>query len=122
MHRTKPGQTLTYTITLKNFGAATAMNVLVKDAVPQGTTFLNAAPAGTYTAPSVGSSGTVTWNLGSLSSGATAAVTLTVTVTARGNDLIVNTATVESSTCDPNTANNTATITSKRVTGVPGKK
>jgi uncharacterized repeat protein (TIGR01451 family) len=110
----KPGQLLIYTITATNNGPGEANSVIVNDAVPQGTTFYSALPA-PVSAPPVGAGGTVIWNLGSLNSGASATLTLKVKVSARGKDKIVNTATVTSSTPDPNLANNTATITTKRI-------
>jgi uncharacterized repeat protein (TIGR01451 family) len=110
----KPGQVLTYTIVVTNLGPCAVSNAVVNDPVPQGTTYLS-APASS-SAPPPGATGTVTWNLGNLNSGATQSLTLAVTVTIRGNDLIVNTATVTAATPDPNPANNSATITTKRRT------
>jgi uncharacterized repeat protein (TIGR01451 family) len=112
----KPGQTLLYTITVANLGPAAATGVAVIGAVPEGTTFLGAEPAGIYAAPAVGGSGPVRWDVGTLSSGASATLKLNVIVTARGNDLITNTATVESGTCESKSADNSTTLTSKRRT------
>jgi uncharacterized repeat protein (TIGR01451 family) len=103
----------TVTITVTNTGPNAASGVVVNDPVPQGTTFFSASPA-PASAPPVGAAGTVVWNVGNLNSGASATLTLRVKVSAKGNTLIVNTATVTSSSSDPNLANNTATITSKR--------
>jgi uncharacterized repeat protein (TIGR01451 family) len=113
----KPGQTITYTITVNNLGPGTAKNVVVNDPVPQGTVFLSATnKAGIkITAPPVGSAGTVTWYLGDLAAQGTSTSKLVVTVQVRGNGSIVNTATVSSDTCDPNLANNTATVTTRRI-------
>lgn len=109
----KPGQVLIYTIIVTNSGPNAATGVVVNDAVPQGTTFASASPAPS-SAPPVGAGGTVVWSPGSMSSGATATFTLKVKVSLKGNALIVNTATVTSSSSDPNPANNSATVTSKR--------
>ena len=115
----KPGQLLTYTIIVTNTGPGTASGVVVSDPVPQGTTFSAVSTTqGTFTAPPVGAGGTVTVNLGTLANGASAKITLTVKVSLRGNNLIVNTATVTSATFDPNLANNSATVTSTRRTTV----
>jgi uncharacterized repeat protein (TIGR01451 family) len=111
----KPGQALTYTIVVKNQGPNAANGVVVNDAVPQGTTFVSASPAPSN-APPVGAGGTVTWNLGNPASEASATLALTVKVSIKGNPLIVNTATVTSSSFDPNPANNSATVTSKKTT------
>jgi uncharacterized repeat protein (TIGR01451 family) len=111
----KPGQILTYTIIVTNLGPCSATGVLVTDPVPQGTTFASASPA-PASAPPVGAAGTVTWNVGSLATGGSFALTLTVKISVKGNSLIVNTATVSSATGDASPANNTATVTSKRQT------
>ncbi len=111
----KPGQILIYTIVVTNTGPNPATAVAVNDPVPQGTTFSSASPTPS-SAPAVGAAGTVVWSLGSLSSGASVTLTLKVKVSVKGNALVVNTATVTSSSSDPNLANNTATITSKRNT------
>jgi hypothetical protein len=87
----------------------------VNDPVPPGTTFYAVSTTqGTTSAPSVGTVGTATANFGALASGASATMTLTVKVSAKGNDKIVNTATVTATTFDPNSANNTATVISTK--------
>jgi len=112
----KPGQTISYTITVNNLGPSTAKNVIINDPTPQGTVFLNATNKSGHviTAPGVGSTGTVTWYLGNLGAQETSFNGLIVTVLVRGNANIVNTATVTSDTPDPNLANNTATVTTRR--------
>jgi uncharacterized repeat protein (TIGR01451 family) len=114
----KPGQTITYTITVNNLGPATATNTIINDPTPQGTVFLSATNKSGHiiTAPSVGSAGTVTWKLSDLAARATSGNSLTVTVLVRGNANIVNTATVTSDTFDPNLANNSSTVTTRRTT------
>jgi len=114
----KPGQTISYTITVNNLGPTIAKNVIVNDPTPQGTVFLSATNKNGHiiTAPPVGSAGTVNWNLGNLGAQVTSFNNLTVTVLVRGNANIVNTATVTSDTPDPNLANNSATITTRRTT------
>jgi uncharacterized repeat protein (TIGR01451 family) len=114
----KAGQTLTYSINVKNVGTASAAGVVVNDPIPQEASFfLASATQGTFTAPPVGAVGTVTWNAGNLAVGASASLKLQVKVSARGKDLVVNTATVKSSTLDSNLDNNTATITTRRKAG-----
>lgn len=111
----KPGQVLIYTIVVKNVGPNAATDVVVTDAVPQGTTFASASPTPS-SAPPVGAGGTVTWSVGNLTTGASVTLTLKVNVSTKGNSLIENTATVTSSSFDPNAANNRVTVTSKRNT------
>ena len=57
------GDTVTYTLTAKNFGPGTAQNVVVTDALPSGVSFVSAD------APCANASGTVTCQLGTLSNG-----------------------------------------------------
>jgi uncharacterized repeat protein (TIGR01451 family) len=109
------GAQLTYTITVANTMADPAMNLAVTDTLPAHTTFQSiTAPVGwTPSTPPVGSGGTVTLNNPSLASGATAAITLVVNVecdVANGTT-ITNTASVTSSTFDPNPGNNSAMST-----------
>jgi uncharacterized repeat protein (TIGR01451 family) len=114
----KAGQSLTYTIQVRNVGSSAASGVVVSDTLPPQTTFVSASVSqGTFSAPAVGSSGTVTWTAGNLAAGGTATLSLQVKVIGRGKDLIVNTATVTSSTLDSNPNNNTATITTLRKMG-----
>jgi uncharacterized repeat protein (TIGR01451 family) len=115
------GGILTFQIGVANNGPGTATNVVVTDPLPPGTVFCTSvqnasctgcsASQGTCTAPAGGSNGTVTANLGSLSSGGFAQVTITVSVTAPGGSSVSNTASVTSSTVDPNPANNRQTVT-----------
>jgi uncharacterized repeat protein (TIGR01451 family) len=119
----KQGDTLTYTITVKNFGPNGAANVLVNDMLSSGSTFVNAhANKGTFNGPPVGQTGTVSWNLGNMPNGNQEAAQIKVTVIARGKASITNTATVSSDTTDPNTANNGASIITSVSAGSSGGK
>ena len=75
----QPLQNITYTITYSNTGESTATNVIISDNTPINTTFVSASPA-PASAPSVGGTGTVTWNIGSVPVGGSGAVTLVVQV------------------------------------------
>jgi uncharacterized repeat protein (TIGR01451 family) len=69
------GNTLTYTITLKNVGTADATGVKVKDSIPAGLTYVSSVPAqGTYT------SSNGIWDVGLVAKGTTLTLTITVTV------------------------------------------
>ena len=108
--KVSPGGTLTYSIAVANAGKALATGVVVSDAIPAGTVFANASSSqGTVTAPPMGSNGTVTVNVGSLANGATATVSVVVTVTAASGTVLSDTATVTSTTQDLNGVNNSAT-------------
>ena len=80
----------------------------VTDDLPAGLTYVNASPsqgsACTY------ASGKVTCALGTVPAGAGATVTVNVTVDALTAGTVTNTATVDSTTFDPNRDNNTDTI------------
>jgi uncharacterized repeat protein (TIGR01451 family) len=110
------GANITYTITVTNNGPSAAQGVMLTDVVPAGTTFVSfTAPAGwTPSTPAAGSTGTVTATTPTLASGASALFTLVVNL--KTNTLITNTATVSSSTSDPNAANNSATETTSTTT------
>jgi uncharacterized repeat protein (TIGR01451 family) len=105
------GAKITYTMTVVNNGLDAATGVVLTDPLPLRTTFVAfTTSTGSCTAPPVGSTGTLNCNLGSLSNGGSATVTLTVQPPLKGR--VVNTATVSASAPrDPNTANNTATVT-----------
>ncbi len=96
------GRPLTYRITVTNYGASTATNVTLTDTLPSGVTFGSATPGqGTCSGTSQ-----VICNLGDLSIGANAVVTILVTPTVTGT--LSNTASVSADTIDLNSANNSA--------------
>jgi uncharacterized repeat protein (TIGR01451 family) len=108
------GSNITYTITVRSYGPCNARDVTLRDAVPVGTTFVSfTAPSGwTTTTPPAGGTGVVTATTPKLMNGASATFTLVVNVNeALPAGTITNTATVQSSTNDPNPANNSATAT-----------
>jgi uncharacterized repeat protein (TIGR01451 family) len=111
------GQNLTYTAIVRNTGPSDAPNVTLTDVLPSGVTFISCTSGqGTCTGPAVGTTGTVTANIGTLGSYSfnTVPVTFTVRVTAAPATNLVNTATAASTLPDPVGANNSAT----RITGV----
>ncbi len=95
------GQTVVYTITAANLSEFAAMGVEVSDVLPAGVSFVSASSSvGTY----VGN----TWTIGTLFSGATAMLEITVTVNSEtSGNTILNSATVSSDQTDPTPANNT---------------
>ena len=95
------GANFNYTILVTNFGPSTASSVSVTDSVPAGLDFV-AASAGATT-----NGNQVVWtNLGSLVSGATTNLTLTVDSSATGT--LTNIVSSSSATPDPNLTNNEA--------------
>lgn len=99
------GAPLTYQITVTNLGPATATGVVVTNPLLAGLNFTSvAASQGT-----AGQSGGTVWaNLGSISSGGNASITLVTWVGFVGT--VTNVATVSSPIIDPLKANNTASV------------
>ncbi|HYC91466.1 MAG TPA: DUF11 domain-containing protein [Thermoanaerobaculia bacterium] len=110
------GDTLTYTITLRNDGPSSAQNVSLTDAIPAHTTFVSftAAPGYTCATPPAGGTGNVTCTRAALAPSATAdTFTLVVDTagTTPGGTAIANTATATTTTPADNPSNSTATAT-----------
>jgi uncharacterized repeat protein (TIGR01451 family) len=106
------GNNLTYTITATNSGPVPAINAVMNDPLPAGTTFQSiTTPSGwTCTTPTVGTSGTVNCTHPSFAAGsATFTVVVKVNPTQTAN--LSNTATIASSTLDTDSSNNSATQT-----------
>ncbi|MBW4519692.1 MAG: DUF11 domain-containing protein [Scytolyngbya sp. HA4215-MV1] len=102
------GSNFTYSITATNNGPAAAANVVLKDTLPAGATFVSATNGGTL------ASGVVTWpTIASLASGAS--VTYQVTVQAPASGTLLNTASSTSTTADANPANNNGSLPASQV-------
>jgi uncharacterized repeat protein (TIGR01451 family) len=97
------GNALTYAITVTNSGPSTATGIMLTDTLPESVTFGSATPS----QGSCSGTGTVICDLGTLTSSATATITIMVTPTARGT--IVNTASVTGNEPDPYMDDNTVT-------------
>ena len=100
------GGALTYNITVNNAGPSDAQAVIVNDSLP-------AQLTGVSVSSSQGSCISFPCNLGTIAAGGNATITVTGTVNANTPDgtLLSNTATVSSSTTDPNAANDSDTET-----------
>jgi uncharacterized repeat protein (TIGR01451 family) len=98
------GNPLTYTIAVSNAGPGPAASVVVTDVLPAGTTFSSATPS----QGSCSGTTTVTCSLGTIASGGSATIALTLTLPSTPGP-VSNTATVTTSTSDPNPANNAST-------------
>jgi large repetitive protein len=104
-----PGGTFDYQLTVTNSGPSPAVGVAVSDTLPTDITLLATAPG---CAPGAGSGGTITCTIGTLASGATQVITLHVIVSASAPGAApTNTATVSSTTPDPNSSNNSSSAT-----------
>ena len=99
-----PGQQITYTIAVLNNGPSAAAGVVLSDPTPAGLTFVSAsAPCG----------GGFPCTIGAISSGATTTITAVYQVppSYSGANPITNTASVTSTSVDPNSGNDTSTKT-----------
>ena len=73
------GKPARYEILVRNVGSATAHDVTLRDAVPQGTTLVaTTPPASPVTQASGGADGSLVWSLGTLAPGGQAVVTMEV--------------------------------------------
>jgi uncharacterized repeat protein (TIGR01451 family) len=107
-----PGtDSLTYTLQLNNPSTVPITNVVVTDPLPAGMTYTSSsASAGSVTAPTVGTNGTVTWNVGTVAAGATPSLTITVgTTIGMTGSTATNTATLTND-YTPNVTASTTTI------------
>jgi uncharacterized repeat protein (TIGR01451 family) len=105
-----PNTNVTYTLAVSNAGPSDAQAITVTDTIPANTTFVSASGSGfSCITPAVGGTGTVTCTMPSLAAAANATITVVVRSSSTFGGTIANTATVSSTTADPNPANNTST-------------
>jgi gliding motility-associated-like protein/uncharacterized repeat protein (TIGR01451 family) len=97
------GQTITYSIEVKNLGPVAATSVEVKDVLPAELTFVNAAPVGYNQITGV-------WSVGNLANGASKVLLITATI--NSGSTITNTAVVTSPDNDlTKTGNDKSSVT-----------
>jgi uncharacterized repeat protein (TIGR01451 family) len=97
------GDTINYTIKVKNTGTNVARNVTLKDELPAGVVFQDPPPltvtGGTCTTPDPGDNGTVECDLNNIVAGDTKTVTFAVRAVRGG--VVENTATADGSNTEP---------------------
>ncbi|MEQ8849359.1 SdrD B-like domain-containing protein [Botrimarina sp.] len=103
-----PGDTVTYTLQVTNNGPSAATGVTVTDLLPSGATFAPAGSTSPAATASVAGGTQLTYNLGSLASGADASITIVATIDASFTGTLTNTATVAGNESETIVANNTA--------------
>jgi uncharacterized repeat protein (TIGR01451 family) len=109
------GSSVAYTVTVTNLGPDAAADVALNDPIPAGMTFVSATqdsgPPFACATPPVGSGGTITCTLASMSAGAAAQFTFTLQIDPGTPDgtSFVNVATATTSTADNNEENNSGT-------------
>lgn len=107
------GQAIAYTVTVTNNGPFKALDVEVEDVLPGELSFVSATP-------STGSWSDPVWTIGTMNNGDSETLTIVAEVNSGVSGDVDNTATVSSSTADPNAANNsdTETLTVEAVTPI----
>jgi uncharacterized repeat protein (TIGR01451 family) len=106
----RKGDNVTYTFTVANIGNGAAAGTVLTDVLPTALRFASVnTTAGSCTVPSNAGGGTVRCSLGSVAAGAS----VTVTVTAKANDVgvITNGGSATTTVAESSTANNAASAT-----------
>ena len=106
----KPGDTITYTLTLSNSGSSAADNVVVIDPIPSGVSYKGNITSSTGSGSFDAINNRVIFSISSLNAGASATLTFDVTVGTlqSGPTTLLNTATVTASNASLHTANASA--------------
>jgi uncharacterized repeat protein (TIGR01451 family)/fimbrial isopeptide formation D2 family protein len=94
------GQLVRYTLVYSNSGPSDAVNVGITDTLPAGLSFVSASVT-----PNIAGQ-TASWSLGTLPSGASGTLVVTATVNPGAALALTNTASIASTTTDPNLSNN----------------
>lgn len=97
---------MTYNLTVTNNGPDQAMEVVVNDWLPDTVTFVSATPSQGWCGVHI--AGLVTCHPETLDNGATATISIVVKPTQPG--MITNTATVSTSTPDPESGNDSSSV------------
>jgi len=99
----KTGSTFTYSVTVTNNGPDPALGMVTVLSVPSGLKVVSSSPTATN------AFGLLTWSAASLASSTSVTYNVTVQVTAKTGTTLVTTALSASGSLDPNLANNYAT-------------
>src|SRR6185503_631641 len=106
-----PGDSISYTVVVRNYGPDDGLSVQLVDTIPAGTTFVNATQDSGLAFNCNTSATETTCTIATLPAGAEAQFTISYTVTAADGSTVINTAAISSSTPDPHQSDNTATTT-----------
>jgi uncharacterized repeat protein (TIGR01451 family) len=97
------GENVVFTLSLRNYGPLEAANVVIRDLLPAGLTYVSHSGSGSYLP------GSGDWTLASVPAGTITTLAITATVTGAAGSSHINTATVlSSSRPDPVASNNSA--------------
>jgi uncharacterized repeat protein (TIGR01451 family) len=99
-----PGTTLTYTINYSNTGPATAHNVVISDVLPS----MLLSPTVTFSGASITpqSGSRFIWDIADLEAGSRGAITITAQISSTYSGVIVNNASISTSSQEKVTSNN----------------
>jgi uncharacterized repeat protein (TIGR01451 family) len=103
--KVKRGSTLTYTVITTNHGPGKAVGARVTDTLPIGTTFSSGGSGCTV------SQSQVNCALGTLNANATTSTTIKILLGSSAPSSMTNTVTVSGITTDPNSSNNSVSVT-----------
>lgn len=109
-----PGQTMTYTMVVRNAGEAAAENATAHDTLPPQATYVSSTLEGTAAAATVTlnpAGDQLDWNLGTIAPDAQKTITVTVALDAlfpAGTTPLTNVVSVATTTPEPNVLNNSA--------------
>ncbi len=104
----KPGDTLTYTVTIRNNGPIGATGTSVIDTLPAGLTYQSSTPS--QGSVIVGAGGQLTYSLGNMAVGATATITITTKINDNASGVLTNTAVVSVNERETRLDNNRDTV------------
>ncbi|WP_334056460.1 isopeptide-forming domain-containing fimbrial protein [Polaribacter sp. P097] len=102
------GDTVVYTLSVRNSGPNSESGINLTNALPSGVTYVSNSPSqGTYT------SGSGLWNVGTLTNGSIATLTINATVDANtaGSAIVATTTAASGTVTDPNTNGDNLTAT-----------
>ncbi|WP_461131749.1 SdrD B-like domain-containing protein, partial [Spirosoma aerophilum] len=102
--QTTLGSNATFTIQVNNSGSGAATNVIVRDTLDVGLAYVSSSP--TATTAAYGATRILSWNIGTITAGAS--TSLTVTTTTRAEGVLYNTAYATTTDTESSTANNSA--------------
>jgi uncharacterized repeat protein (TIGR01451 family) len=105
-----PGTNVTYTLSVSNAGPSDAATTTVSDTLPAGLTFTSATPAGPDNFSCSNAGGTVTCTTATVPTGNSDTIVIVAHLSPAAADgsTLTNTATVSSTTVDPDTTDNSA--------------
>jgi len=110
------GTNVTFNVSVTNSGPSNAVNVSLTDALPPNSTFVSATQNSGPPFTCGHAAGTITCTIATFNAGATATFTFVATANPGATGSLTNSATIASTTPDPNGGNNTSATTTTTLT------